>query len=501
MIIQPYFLILVPVFFLLKNMNAFFSHIPGSQLVVLFVEYILISCILYLILRLFFAKERYKASLSCLILLFIYFFYNDLDKFKQSQRWMNSVSGYRWSLPVLFLFAGGLIFLVLRLKKTPHKTIGFLNSLLILFCLSEASLLIYKIIVPPPRLLKIQHDHLAFSDQGQERLKHPNIYFLLFDEYQGNEGLQKLFHFDNAKLKRSLLSQGFFVPVLARANYSNTFFSMPSILGMNYLEGTIQGKTPNEDLNISLSGEELIQNNSLIRFLQHIHYKVDNLSPFNLDETGDRVLQYKSITVEKYLIENQTFFHVIKEKIGWTFTNKTLLRLTDPSGYNNQYYNRYIQNRLLAASARKDPNPRFVYSHFFMPHAPFLKDSLGDDAGFHQPGQTTTGIDMNAFYLSYLKYTNGELINMVDGLIKNDPKSIIIIMSDHGYRGMIPRNAALQYDIQFYVRTPEQHYSKWPDTVDGTNAFRILLNNEFDQHLDYLPYKNMESTSANATGP
>jgi hypothetical protein len=462
----------------------------------------LISCIPYFVLRFFFTKERYKASLSSLVLLVIYFFYNDLDKFIQSQHWMNPLNRYRWSLPALLLSAGWLIFWILRLQKMPHRAIGFLNSLLILFCLSEASFLIYKIIVQPPRLLKIQDDHLLFSDQRQERLNRPNIYFLLFDEYQGNDGLQKIFHFDNANLKRSLLSQGFFIPVLARANYNYTFFSMPSILGMNYLEGTIQGKTPNEDLNISLSGEELIQNSSLIRFLQHIHYKVENLSPFTLDESGDRVLQYKSITVEKYLIENQTFFNVIKEKIGWAFTNKTLLRLADPSGYNNQYYNSYVRDRLLTESEHKDSSPRFVYSHFFMPHAPFLKDSLGHDVGFYQPGQTmkrAAGIDMNAYYLSYLKFTNGELINMVHGLIKNDPKSIIIIMSDHGYRGMIPRNPGLQYDIQFYVRTPLQDYSKWPDTVDGTNAFRILLNNEFDQHLDYLPYKKLEFVSGTAT--
>jgi hypothetical protein len=84
------------------------------------------------------------------------------------------------------------------------------------------------------------------------------------------------------------------------------------------------------------------------------------------------------------------------------------------------------------------------------------------------------------------------MINAVDTLIKNDPGAIIIIMSDHGYRGLGPQYREFQFNNQFHIRTPEKDYSAWPDTVDAVNAFRLLLNHEFNQNFGYLPYRKTE---------
>jgi hypothetical protein len=491
---KPFFLILVPAFFLLKNTNTYFTAIPGIQVVELLVKYLAVSCIFYLILSVFFVKKKYKAALYCFVFLTVYFFYNDLNQFLQTQKWLYPLNKLRWSLSALSIFTAGILFSIYKLKNAPAKAISFLNILLLLFCISELTLLIYKFISPRKPMLQVKKD-LQFSYNSPVVLRHPNIYFLLLDEYQGNAGLQKIFHYDNDRLKKNLTDKGFFLPAMARSNYNYTFFSMPSIFNMNYLQGEIQGKTTTEDVLNFSSGIKLMQNANLIRFLNHINYKIVNLSPFTLDESGERVLEFKSIIVEKYLIEDQTFFNVMKEKFGWMIPNKGILHLINPSDYNNQYYNEYIRKQLLAESTAPYKKSRFVYAHFFIPHTPFLKDSSGNDVDFKQfiqKGKEGDRNYMHEHYLSYLKYANTMLINTVDTLIKNDPGSIILIMSDHGYRGIESKDDVLQFDIQFYVRTPEHDYSKWPDTVDAVNAFRFLLNNRFDQKLDYLPYEKKE---------
>jgi hypothetical protein len=488
---MPFFWILVPIFFLLKNLEEYMDFIPGREIMQLLAIYIPCSCILYFILYRIFVKQPYKAALCCFLLLAVYFFYSDFDHLLQHQKWLFPWTRYRWSLPALGLLIGWLLFSISRSKKKPEKTIYFLNLLLILFCLSGVISLTYRWLNPPRPILSLENDS-PLSYRAPLTGKRPDIYFLLFDEYQGNTGLQKIFHYDNLGLKKDLSEKGFFLPAMSRSNYKYTFFSMPSILNMGYLLGEIQGPG-REDLTRHFSSAiKLMRNARLVKCLEGFGYAVVNLSPFAIDASGKRVAKYQTILAGKELIRHQTLFNVLIEKFSTLITNPTLLYYLNPSDHNFSFYNKYIQEQLSGQLKDSASRPKFIYAHLFMPHFPTLYDSSGRSESFTrfiEAMHTNDTKYLDEHYLSYLKYTNTVLTGLVDTIIKQDPGSIIMIMSDHGYREDPAVELPLQYNNQFCIRTPGRDYSGWPDTVDAVNAFRLMLNKEFDQQLGYLPYQ------------
>jgi hypothetical protein len=126
-----------------------------------------------------------------------------------------------------------------------------------------------------------------------------------------------------------------------------------------------------------------------------------------------------------------------------------------------------------------------------MPHPPFLKDSLGQEVNFREYVEKNYLSDtsyMNQHYLDYLKYANQFCLEVIDCIIQKDSSAMVILMSDHGFRGVRPLHSPLLFDIQFYIRSPQPNVPRWPDTVDAVNVFRHLLTNQFHQQIKPLPY-------------
>jgi hypothetical protein len=263
---------------------------------------------------------------------------------------------------------------------------------------------------------------------------------------------------------------------------------------MDYLQdGT--GSLDRIDQDLLTAGIELCKNTRLVGYLRSNGYSIQNLSPFVLDDSSDQQRNVSTVITEKHLIEEQTFLSVMIRKFGWLIEGEKLGRLLRVPYYNVENYNSGIERGLTEISRNNPGHSLFTYAHFLIPHSPFLKDSAGrpvspneliPDAHNRLPNLTPQR------YIGYLQYGNSMLLPLLDTLTHNDPSSIILIMSDHGYRGAQSEKNYLQFDIQFFIRTPKGDYSIWPRTVDGVNVFRILLNEEFGQQLDYLPYKSRE---------
>jgi hypothetical protein len=468
-----FFWLLIPVFFLLRNINIYFGFIRADQVLLLLAEYLLGSAALYLVVYRLAGKSSYKTSLYCLLFLSVYFFFHPLDEFVEQQTWLMPLNRYRYFLPFLLLCILAIILYIRKMTNQPRRATLFLNLLLSIFCLIELSHFFRNLAVPPKPILGLS-DNLPVFDHPPLRVSHPNVYFLLFDEYQGNAGLQKDFQFDNSGLIQALKSDSFYIPKLSRTNYNYTFFSMPSIFNMSYVKGEIQGRDYPEILHKMLSSIKLVQNARVMDFFKRNNYTIINLSPFSLDGSGREISRYGSVPWGKLLITSQTIIPILVDKFAWEIDNKTWLDLTNPDDYWNQYYNQYVENQLIHESASASGvGPIFTYAHFFMPHCPFLKDSAGNEVSFKYQMQHLPLDTGKALYLGYLKYSGLAMLRMVRKIIKNDPQSIIIAMSDHGSRieGM------MQYNNQFSIRIPGADYSHWPDTVDAVNVFRISKGN------------------------
>jgi hypothetical protein len=497
---KPFFWLLVPVFFLLKNINIYFSTIPPMQMLWLLLKYVAISLLLFGLCWIAAKRRTYFAALGAGLLLSFYFFYGNFDIWLQKQDWISPFNRYRWSLPVLgFLSILAMVFIFRSARKPRPRQfappiVAFLNILLILFCLSEGIPVLGKVFIPPAPILTLETKEAPVFEASVPSQR-PDIYLILLDEYQGNEGMQKIFNYDNSQWQRFFGQRSFYSPDTARSNYDYTFLSMASIFNMDYLVGEIEGKDNADQYRKLMAAMDLVQDSKLVKFLEGQGYSMHNYSPFRLNTSGRRVLQNTTIVVEKDIIERQTLLNVWARKFGGLTESRRLWRLFNPFGYDVKYYNDYIQQHMLLESQQDPKEKKFVYAHFLLPHSPFLKDSAGKDVDFKELMQKETTLDsmyLMEHYFSYTKYCNTWMMQTIDTLLKNDPKSIVLVMSDHGLRAPYSQVERLRFNTQFYVRTPGKNYVGWPRTVDGVNIFRILLNNEFDQHLGYLTYRSIK---------
>ena len=490
----PAYLVLLPAFFLIKNGTVYYPVITARILIELQFVYCILAIFLLLLLYLINSKHLYKASLKTFVLLTFYFYYHEIDLYIQKISWIAPFNRYRWSLPILMILLITFFYFIEKIKRHPERTYRFLNTLLFVFCLSAIipwSLTSLRNHIP---VLAVDHS-VRFLQNRPAPGYHPNIYFILFDEYQGNRGLKEYFHFDNSTIQNHLSSQGFFMPKLARSNYNYTFFSMPSILNMDSLQGEVQGLNSSSDMVKLQYGMKLMNNSNVIRYFKEAGYSIINLSPFTIDNLEGGIRDFNPIVGPKEIITNQTFPYVIKEKLGSWIENDRILKVINPQDYGNQFYNELVGRAIIKESENPFGSGKFVYAHFFMPHSPYLKDSLGKSINLKEyitANNKNDPAEMGLYYLSYLKYANTVMRDIVDSLIANDPSSIILIMSDHGYRGDKMINKELLFDIQFYLRTPKHVYIDLPDSLEAVNTFRIILNNEFGQQLAYLPYFRKE---------
>jgi hypothetical protein len=160
---KPFFWILIPIFFLLKNSNIYFGFIPAGQLALLFTRYLLVALVIYVVVYWFTGKNAYKAAFYCTVFLSAYFFYSPLDEFIQAKTWLRPFNEYRYFLPFIFLCLLLILFSIHRMTRPPAKTILFINLLLSIFCLLETFRLSLKGLDPPKALLGIANKAAFFG--------------------------------------------------------------------------------------------------------------------------------------------------------------------------------------------------------------------------------------------------------------------------------------------------------------------------------------------------
>src|SRR6185503_3006003 len=94
--------------------------------------------------------------------------------------------------------------------------------------------------------------------------------------------------------------------------------------------------------------------------------------------------------------------------------------------------NNTVLERTLEETKRSAPRPRFVYAHVFMPHSPFLFDSLLHPKNMQTVIGTEDREDL-AGYLNYIPYTNVQAQRLITTIKDNTRgNAVIIFLSDHG---------------------------------------------------------------------
>jgi hypothetical protein len=302
----------------------------------------------------------------------------------------------------------------------------------------------------------------------------PDIYLIVLDEYWGNNSLKNYFNYDNNGITSFLKNKGFFVASNPSSNYACTPVSMACTLDMKYMQW-LKGHKQANTIDYA-KGAKFIRNNVVVNYLSLLGYELKNCSIFDMGGK-DAVFEISDLPIKMKLITAKTLWERVNTDLSWNIRLKFAAK--------HKWAAQILQNKYKKGNTEvlnlinkeildnKISRPRFIYAHLFMPHYPYIYDSLGNEKYDHSYFNSNLSKPKNdSAYLQYLIYANKIVSNVVENIIKNGKaNSAIVLMSDHGNRSFTPSNKSVSANNNFNaVFLPK----------------KALFNTLFDQRLPML---------------
>jgi hypothetical protein len=478
----PFYLFLLPIFFIWHGFNENFGNITFLNCLLLTVTYLGASAFLYFISLLFF-KGYIKASLFATFLMGFYCFFGALQDFLKYHA--HPISRYSVLLSLFIISVIALGIYLKRTKRSFFRLSLLLNLVFSLYILIDFADISWKIISPPASQLAVYSpDNYKDSIKICADCPRPDIYFLLFDAYTGTRTLKERFGYDNSDLDSFLLQNGFSIQSRSRSNYFFTPFSMASTLNMQYLTGI-----PNPNA-CTLDDYEhcinMVRENEVIKILSRQGYDIINYSVFDLAGNPSR-LDESFLPLKTKLITESTLFARMRKDMGWILT---INKINFFSG--NIVYQTLINTNKCIENVKKESEleskrPRFIYAHFYLPHAPFYFDKFGNPKKESDILHETKEFSLQA-YLDYLPYAKKRVEELIGAVKKNtEGKAVILFMSDHGFNNEILKSDHVySFQNQNAVYFPDRDYAQLYDSITNVNQFRVILNTLFKQNLPLI---------------
>ena len=470
----PLFVPGIITFFITHEYSRYVGLVPYVDLFVYFLICVSITTICFFILNLVF-KSYQRSGIYISFFLVFYFF------FREIQELLSGVPLFSRYSVLIVLFISGAIFLFRYLRKGTKdfsRITAYLNALLLI-------LIIYDLF----NILSATQSRISVSNQpvisvnATQIVTRPDIYLIILDGYAGQSSLKSHFSYDNSAFLNSLRKKSFFVASNSFSNYTATPVSMASMYSMDYIDWAKKEK----DIKVEMYGtsEKIIANSMTLNFLKKEGYDFFNYSIFNI---GNDFSQFDPdlLPTKLKLVTAGTFYNKFRKdvfasvragigaRIGWLgryFQNQYL------------YGNRRLVNLTINIAKSKAVKPKLVYTHLFMPHWPYLQDSLGRLTKYNA-FKTIDDKQGKELYLSYLKYTSHYATTIVDELLHlTKGKAVIMVMSDHGFRRFLNDTTLAANNNLNAVYLPEKNYKSFYDSVSNVNQFRLVFNSVFNTQL------------------
>lgn len=475
----PLFLFLLPAFILLhieKDYGELLNY-PAT------IKEILIICIVPFVLSGFawlLYRSAPKANLFAFISIFLFYFLGDIKDALMKAFPHTFIQRYYFLIPAALLFIIVCGWVIKKTNKNYYRLFRFIHLALFLFILVDA----VGMITSSGKKEKSQSETLAGFVPCKD-CPTPDIYYVILDEYTSSAYLQSGFGFDNSAIDSFLTSRGFQLIPHSKSNYNLTAFSMSSIFSLNYL--TTIDTSDAYFLKKYLPGIKIMYESPLFSLMEKQGYRVYNQSIFHvaghpssipLDDTWRTKMLYQQYNILKKM----------DNEIGWQFPSWMKIRIGRDKANARDQHDYLAEQQLYAALREKSSQPKFVYTHFRIPHDfPFL-----DSAGNRIPPLGFKSLDaMKKSYLQQVVNANKTIRRIVDSIQQSSrTPPIIIIQGDHGFRSddYSFKNEEFHNFNAFYF--PDKSLPPLPDSLTSVNTFRIVFNRLFKANYPMLGNKH-----------
>lgn len=486
-----YFLLLLPVFFILHGYNAFFSFFPTSFVLAHLAAYTGLVILLYAISNILF-RHKTKAAVftySLALLIFGFGVFHDLIKHSA----LTLLSKYSVLLPVLLSLLT-IFFVLLKKKQSPlFRTVNFLNLLMIILFAYELSDSLNKCISYKKNNHLLDNRFNAYESISRPLRTHdstkPDIYLLIFDAMPSTKAMISEWQFDNSKLDSFLSREGFYVNSLSKSNYNLTVLSMVSMLNMDY---TTPINLKQDETKMYFKASASLLDNSLTRFLKEQQYDVKQFQAIsfqNKDWNGNCF--FGDMLTNNYFY--QTLPGRIYRDLGWQLEKFKTRYFASYAERKIHTRNQQMQINLITlkkmieeSCSKNKQQPQFVYAHFPLPHDPYIFDSSGN---LKPPAKTVllTEQEQSKAFMEQVRYSNKLIEHLISFIKKNNKtNSVIIVSGDHGYRNINGEKGYMIFDNFNSLYFPDGDYSQLYQSMSPVNTFRVIVNKYFKANLPIL---------------
>lgn len=368
---------------------------------------------------------------------------------------------YYWQTTAIFLFI--LVHLAYFICKFLPKDLESPVSSIFSFILG-ALIIINIIIAIPGEINKINARELEYEtslnagttlDEASTE-KYPNIYLLIFDEFAGFHQMEKYYNYDNIVLKDFLAENGFTISYDSHNESIITTTITTNLVNLNYIvdnttsESEKQVLRQNGELFSLMSGLGYDIRKLTINGLYGEDYKIDGLTSIgtSLTATGE--------DLNTLLLKQSALYPWIKH------TTSDTLQLVE----------------FLESKDNIPADATFTIAHMAISHTPFYYDENGNI----RPSSDWNNWRDDSIYLDIYKYNTKLIMSIVENLVKNDPDSLIILMSDHGARASTDIDLFMEkFELNDVNNIFNAFYYKGEDlqeyvNLSAVNTLRRLLN-------------------------
>ncbi|OSZ77408.1 hypothetical protein CAP36_13535 [Chitinophagaceae bacterium IBVUCB2] len=470
----PLFLFLMPLFFAFHGFVEYYNFIPVSTVLITGVKYIVLELLLAF---LFFTILRniLSASIISLLLVLFYLFFGIFYDFSKRLFGSSFLSSYTFLLIIVIAIITSFVILLIKVKSCRFHLASYFNLLfLILILLDLSNLLLNRSISEKKTVADLSKMTRVFPKREK-----PDIYLILVDEYAGALQLKNILSFNNSTFLNDLKKRGFSIQENSQSNYNKTPYSIASLLNMDYINNLSKIETQ-QDLFLCKS---LTKKNTLTKILANNGYDIYNYSYFNIADKEKKFYYSLFFPDENIIYTEHTFLYRLYKNQSHRFP--WLKKVIREESLNDIKINNNKLDSLTREIALQQSNsPRFIYSHFLMPHGPFFYDSTGMEINYDSipaEGQANA-------YIQYLIYANKKILSLIDHiLLSSRKKPVIVLMSDHGLR-VLGKNQNLDYSFFTLnaVLLPNANYELFYKGTTNVNQFRIILNSLFEQKFPLL---------------
>ena len=473
--LHPFLIAAYPVFSLLANNIEEVKAIVALRPLVIC---LLISVLLFIILRLL-LKNSAKAGLVTTIVLIFFFSYGHIYSFfEQNSQLLINLGRHRILAPIWAVVLITLLVLSIRTTRDLRPATHFLN-IITAFALLMPILQIGIFEMRTLTSSKSDMDHnkeLTGISLPQDRPT-PDVYYIILDAYARDDYLLQDQGYNNSTFLRELENLGFFIANCSQSNYAQTQLSLASSLNMNYLQGLGGQFNPNNTSRVGV--DELIRHGVVRQAFESMGYSTAAF------ETGFKYTQWEDAglylsptagTLENLQIAqglNEFEAILIKTTAGLILADSRAVvpRILQPDLDNPR---RIHRERILFALDQLGklpdlPGPKFVFAHLIIPHPPYV---FGSDGEF-----TDFDIEAKTGYLDQIDYINKRMVPLLQDIISSSATPpIIIIQGDHGAIHSPPDK---RLEILNAVYLPEISPEILYEQMTPVNTFRIILNKFF----------------------